>query len=113
LIAVATLGDGQAALCWITHADGYYYGANAGSNTLSGYSVGFNGSLALLGTDGGVVANTAAGPIDMAVGSDGVLYAEAGGAGAIDEFQINWNGSLTEIGSVTGLGAGIEGIAVA
>ncbi|MGA8206645.1 MAG: hypothetical protein WB867_01250 [Candidatus Dormiibacterota bacterium] len=113
LIAVATLGDGQAALCWITQADGYYYGANAGSNTLSGYRVGFNGSLALLGTDGGVVANTDAGPIDMAVGSGGVLYAEAGAAGAIDEFQINWNGSLTEIGSVTGLGAGIEGIAVA
>ncbi|MGP8249997.1 MAG: lactonase family protein [Candidatus Dormibacteria bacterium] len=112
LIAVATLGDGQAALCWIIRADGFYYGANAGSNTLSGYSVGFNGSLALLGSDGGVVANTDAGPIDMAVSSDGALYAEAGAAGAIDEFQIQWNGSLREIGSVTGLGAGIEGIAV-
>jgi hypothetical protein len=111
LTAVATLADGQAALCWITRAGGYYYGANAGSNTLSGYSVGFDGRLALLGTDGGVVANTDAGPIDMAAGSDGVLYTEAGGAGAIDEFQVNWNGSLTEIGSVTGLGAGIEGIA--
>ncbi|MGA7088301.1 MAG: beta-propeller fold lactonase family protein [Candidatus Dormiibacterota bacterium] len=112
LIAIATLGDGQAALCWITRVDGFYYGANAGSNSLSGYTVGFNGSLALLGPDGGVLANTDAGPIDMAVGSDGVLYAEAGGAGAIDEFQINRNGSLTAIGSVTGLGAGIEGIAV-
>jgi hypothetical protein len=35
----APLGDGQAALCWVTPADGVYYVANAGSNTLSGYTV--------------------------------------------------------------------------
>jgi hypothetical protein len=110
LNSIASLGDGEAALCWITQADGYFYGANAGSNTLSGYRVGFNGSLSLLGDRGGIVATTGAGPIDLAA-ADGYLYSQAGGAGAIEEFRVNWDGSLTEITSVTGLGAGIEGLA--
>jgi Lactonase, 7-bladed beta-propeller len=103
--------DGQAALCWITAAGGFYYVANAGSNDISAYSVSSNGTPSLVGTTG-VVATTDAGPIDMASSSDGrVLYVEAGGAGAVDEFAVAADGSLTDLGSVAGLGAGIEGIA--
>jgi len=70
-----------------------------------------SGVASLVGTTG-VVATTDAGPIDMAASADGsTLYVEAGGAGAVDEFHVNADGSLTSIGSVTGLGAGIEGIA--
>jgi hypothetical protein len=105
------LGDGQAALCWVTSADGFYYVANAGSNDLSAYTVAGNGALSLVGTNG-VVATTDAGPIDMAASADGkYLYAEAGAAGAVDEFQVNPDGSLSSLGTVAGLGAGIEGIA--
>ncbi len=110
LSAEESLADGQAALCWITTAQGVDYGANAGSNNLSAYREGAGGSLSLVGTTG-VVASTGAGPIDMAASSDGqYLYAEAGGAGAVDEFAVNANGTLTAIGSVT-ITPGIEGIA--
>jgi hypothetical protein len=106
-----SLGDGQAALCWVTAADGFYYVANAGSNTLSAYAVAASGTLSLVGPTG-VVAATDAGPIDMAASASGpYLYGEAGGAGAVDEFQVNSDGSLSPLGSVAGLGAGIEGIA--
>ncbi|MGB9111522.1 MAG: hypothetical protein WCF24_02215, partial [Acidimicrobiales bacterium] len=71
-----------------------------------------SGALSLVGTTG-IVASTDAGPIDMAATPDGsTLYVEAGLAGAVDEFHVNGDGTLTPIASVTGLGAGIEGIAV-
>lgn len=102
--------DGQKALCWITPAGGYYYVANAGSNSLSAYSVASDGTPSLVGTTG-VVATTDGGPIDMTASADGsTLYVEAGAAGAVDEFHVNANGSLSDLGSVAGLGMGIEGI---
>jgi len=108
LTAGSSVGDGQAALCWITPASGVDYVANAGSNNLSAYEVGPGGSLSLLG----VVATTDAGPIDMVASPDGhYLYSEDGGAGAVDGFSVNPGGSLTSIGNVEGLGSGIEGIA--
>jgi hypothetical protein len=108
LTAGSSLGDGQAALCWITPASGVDYVANAGSNNLSAYEVGPGGSLSLLG----IAASTDAGPIDMVASPDGhYLYSEDGGAGAVDGFAVNPGGSLTSIGNVEGLGSGIEGIA--
>jgi DNA-binding beta-propeller fold protein YncE len=107
----ASVPDGQAALCWITPAGGYYYVANAGSNNISAYSVNSSGTPSLVGTTG-VAATTDTGPIDMALSNDGrTLYVEAGGAGAVDELQLGASGSLADLGSVAGLGAGIEGIA--
>lgn len=107
----SSIPDGQAALCWITAAGGDYYVANAGSNSVSAYSVAPNGTPSLIGATG-IVGMTDAGPIDMAASTDGsTLYVEAGGAGAVDEFHVNAGGSLSDLGSVAGLGAGIEGIA--
>ena len=112
LTTQASLADGQAALCWITGAGGYFFVANAGSADLSAYTVGAGGALALAGTSTGVVATTGAGPIDMAASPGGkFLYAQAGGAGAIDEFAVNANGTLTSLGAVAGLNPGLEGIA--
>ena len=60
-----SLSDGQAALCWITQARGYYYVANTASNTLSGYTIAADGQPSLVGATG-IVATTEPGPIDLA-----------------------------------------------
>jgi 6-phosphogluconolactonase (cycloisomerase 2 family) len=107
----ASVPDGQTALCWITPVGAYFYVANAGSGTVSAYTVAPDGTPALVGTNG-IVASTDAGPIDMAASADGsTLYVEAGGAGAVDELHVGAGGALTDLGNVAGLGTGIEGIA--
>jgi 6-phosphogluconolactonase (cycloisomerase 2 family) len=99
--------DGQTALCWIVRAGGFYYVSNTGSDNLSSFTVGTDGTPSLLAA---VAASTNAGPIDMTV-SGRYLYAQTGTGGTIDAFRINDDGSLTSIGSVTGLPVGQEGIA--
>lgn len=103
--------DGQTALCWITPARGFYYVANTGSNTLSGFTIDAAGQPSLVGATG-VVATTEPGPIDLAASSDGsFLYGETGLASTVDEYHVESDGSLTKLGTVTGLPPGIEGIA--
>jgi Lactonase, 7-bladed beta-propeller len=103
-----SLSDGQVALCWIEPARGFYYVANTGSNTLSGYTIGADGQPSLIGT----VATTEPGPIDLAASSDGsFLYGETGLTSTVDEYQVESDGTLTKLGTVTGLPPGIEGIA--
>ncbi|TMK95915.1 MAG: lactonase family protein [Actinobacteria bacterium] len=103
--------DGQTALCWVTPAGGFYYVANTGSNTLSGFSIAADGQPSLVGSTG-IVATTEAGPIDLAASSEGsFLYGETGIAGTVDEYSVESDGSLTKLGTVTDLPPGIEGIA--
>jgi 6-phosphogluconolactonase (cycloisomerase 2 family) len=109
------VANNQAATCWSALAKGFVYVANAGSNTITGYSENWRGQLALLDSSG-VTATTDAGPVDLVASLDGkYLYQQATGAGAIDEFRVNNDGSLTKIGAITGLtpdnGTGFEGIA--
>jgi 6-phosphogluconolactonase (cycloisomerase 2 family) len=99
--------DGQTALCWIQRVGPYYFVSNTGSNTLSSFSLTPSGQPVLLNA---VAAATGAGPIDLAA-SDGFLYAETGIAGTVEEYAVHADGSLVSIGTVTGLPAGIEGIA--
>ena len=99
--------DGQTALCWIQRVGPYYFVSNTGSNTLSSFWLAPDGQPVLLDA---VAAATPAGPIDLAA-SDGFLYAETGLAGTVEEYAVQADGSLASIGSVTGLPAGIEGIA--
>jgi 6-phosphogluconolactonase (cycloisomerase 2 family) len=105
-----SLGDGQAALCWITRVGDYYYVSNTGSNTVSGYRLAADGTPSLV-TPTGVVATTEAGTIDSAAAAGRFLYVETGIGGTVDEFRVESDGTLTSIGTVTGLPAGIEGIA--
>jgi 6-phosphogluconolactonase (cycloisomerase 2 family) len=99
--------DGQTALCWIQRVGRFYYVSNTGSNTLSAFTI--HGGLPSLVAP--VAATTEAGPIDLTSPSNArFLYAETGG-GTVDEFEVNADGTLTQIGVVTGLPAGIEGIA--
>jgi 6-phosphogluconolactonase (cycloisomerase 2 family) len=105
-----SLSDGQTALCWILRVGSYYYVSNTGSNTLSAYQIAANGQPSLVGASG-VVATTEAGPIDLTspIGTS-YLYGETG-SGTVDEYQVNGDGTLTKFGVITGLPAGIEGIA--
>jgi len=103
--------DGQAALCWVARVGSFYYVANAGSASVSGYTIDGNGSPGFV-TPGGVVGSTEAGAIDLVGSSDGrFLYVQSGGTGNIDEFAVATDGTLTKIGIATGLAAGFEGIA--
>jgi 6-phosphogluconolactonase (cycloisomerase 2 family) len=103
--------DGQAALCWIVRAGEAYYVSNTGSNNVSGYRIDAGGKPTLIGPTG-ILATTAAGPIDMTTAAGGrFLYVQTGLAGTVEEFRVNADGSLTKLGAVTGLPVGQEGIA--
>ena len=107
LAQLAVSDTGQAATCWIARAGRYFYASNAGSGSVSGYSVGSSGGLAALGN-----TTTDAGTVDAASAADGrFLYVQTGKAGIVDEFAVGARGSLTPIGSVTVAGSvGGEGI---
>jgi 6-phosphogluconolactonase (cycloisomerase 2 family) len=110
LTQLSVADTGQAATCWVVRAGRYFYTSNAGSASVSGYTVGHGGALTALGntsTDGGTV--------DAASAAHGrFLYVRTGAAGNVDEFAVGAGGSLTSLGSVTVPGgAGGEGIAAA
>jgi 6-phosphogluconolactonase len=111
--SVPTLG---AATCWqVTTPDGrFVYTSNAGTATVSGFSIAPNGSLTPLpGTVQG--ANPAgAANIDITISSNGkFLYTLNTGKGTIGIFAIHKDGTLTNLGSADGLAAagGFNGIA--
>ena len=111
----ASLLNGQGAACWAasTRSGRLVYTANAATDSISAYSVAWDGSLALV-TPGGATAQLAAGthPLDEAISRDRTLYVNGGNTGTINAFRINGNGSLTSLGSVSGLPAGFGGLAV-
>jgi 6-phosphogluconolactonase (cycloisomerase 2 family) len=101
---------GQAATCWVVRAGQFFYTSNAGSGSLSGYTVGLSGRLTGLGN-----TPTDAGTVDAASAAGGrFVYAQTGKVGIVDEFAVQAGGALTPIGSVSVPGgAGGEGIAAA
>jgi 6-phosphogluconolactonase len=109
--AVAT---GNAAPCWLVASPNgrFAYTANAGAGTISGFTVGDDGSLTLLAADG-VSASFGAGshPLDEIVTSDGqFLYNLTDGLHVINGLRINDDGSLTQASTSTPLPAGTIGI---
>lgn len=117
--AAGTLGvisgsvtNNQIAACWlVVTSDGRFaYTANAGSGTVSQYTIASNGAVSLVGT--GANGATAAGPVDLDVSDgDGFLYVLSSGAGAISAFSVDaGDGSLTSIAGVSGLAAGYAGM---
>jgi 6-phosphogluconolactonase len=104
----------QGAPCWlVTSRDGRFaYTANAGPGTISGFTVGDDGTLALL-TPGGATASLGATshPLDEAVTKDGFLYNLTDGLHRISGFAIGGDGSLASAGFVAGLPVGAAGIA--
>jgi len=105
----------QGAPCWlVTSKDGRFaYTANAGPGTISGFTVGNDGSLTLL-TPGGATASlgATAHPLDEAITGDGrYLFNLTDGLHRISGFSIGKDGGLTSAGFVAGLPVGAAGIA--
>ena len=109
LTDLATALTGQRATCWAVVVGDKVYVSNAGSASLSGYTIAADGTLTPLGN---FAAD--AGTVDAAASPDGkFLYVENGAGGVIDTFSIGQNGALTKVGTTTlPNGAGAEGIAV-
>jgi 6-phosphogluconolactonase (cycloisomerase 2 family) len=105
---IASVANGQAALCWVVLGRGFAFGSNTGSGTVTSYRHDGNGGFSVVSQ-----APVGSGPIDMATSTDRkFLYVEAGGAGAIDALRIHNDGRLTPVDTVAGLD-GLEGIAAA
>jgi len=105
----------QNAPCWlITAHDGrFVYTANAGSGSISGFSVAHDGSLKLLNADGRTaVTGDGSHPVDMAQSRDGrFLYNLANGNGTIQGFRIGNDGSLDPVTIVSGIPTSAAGLA--
>ncbi len=92
----------------------FVYTSNAGSATISGFSIGADGTLTPL--SGTVVGANPSGAtnLDITVSSDGkFLYTLNSGNGTIGIFAIQKDGQLTSFGSASGVSAaaGFNGIA--
>ena len=110
--AVATT---QKAACWLiaSHDGRFVYTANAGSGSISGFSVGPHGSLALLNADGRTaVTGDDSHPVDMAQSRDGrFLYNLANGDGTLHGFKVKNDGSLESVTVVSGIPTSAAGLA--
>jgi 6-phosphogluconolactonase len=111
--SVPTLG---AASCWnaVTPNGEWVYTSNAGTSTISGFTIGTNGTLTAL--PGTVVGTnpTGATNLDIAITSDGkFLYSLDAKVGMISVFGIQSDGTLSNLGTVGGIPAdvGFNGIA--
>lgn len=107
------IADDQSAPCWVvtTANGGYAYTSNTGSGTISSYTLGNDGGLALLAAD---AASTGPGsaPIDLALSRNSrFLYALGSATHAINGFRVQSDGSLTPLASgPAGLPAGATGL---
>jgi 6-phosphogluconolactonase (cycloisomerase 2 family) len=104
----------QTAACWAaTTPDGRFaYVANAGSASLTGYSVDPEGGLALLQADG-LSASTGPGsrPLDVTVSRDGrFLYVLTPGIQAVTGFAVAADGALAPLGATPGIPGTATGI---
>lgn len=103
--------DFQSAACWIviTKNGKIAYTSNTGSNNISSYRIGRDGTLTLLMA---VAASTGAAPIDMALNRNSkLLYVLNATARSIEAFRVDrGSGELTFLTSVSGLPAGVNGL---
>jgi 6-phosphogluconolactonase (cycloisomerase 2 family) len=104
----------QTAACWLVTSpdERFLYTANAGSGTISGFSIRPEGGLQLISA-GGITAVTGAGshPVDMALSHDGrFFYSLANGNGTLGAFRTKPNGSLEPLSVVFGIPASAAGL---
>ena len=105
---LGSVTDGAHALCWISTAQGYFFGDNAGSGTVSSFDEGAGGVPVLVNA---TAATAHTGTTDSTVSPDGnFLYVESGGAGTIDVFAISASGALTPVETLFNLPVASEGL---
>jgi 6-phosphogluconolactonase len=104
--------DSQSAPCWLalTRDGRYAYTVNTASSNISGYEVGRNGELSLLGN--GVTAKTGPAPLDIAFTRDSRYLYNVSGGGALIGFQVQSDGSLTPLTQVTTVPTTSRGLVV-
>jgi 6-phosphogluconolactonase len=103
----------ETAACWavITNDGRFAYTTNAGSATVSGYRIAFDGTITLLDADG-VTGNTGSGDIDMALSNNSrYLFTLNSGDDTISAFRVHADGSLSHLPGASGLPAGANGLA--
>jgi 6-phosphogluconolactonase (cycloisomerase 2 family) len=99
----------------VNNSGRFAYTANAGSATITGFSVAANGALSLL-TSTGVTGDLGAGaqPLDLDMSRNGnFLYVMKNGTGTIGAFAVGGDGGLTPLADTPGLvaRAGYMGLA--
>ena len=112
-VITGPVATNQGAPCWlVTSKNGRFaYTANAAAGTISGFSVGQDGSLVLLDPSGATASLGATShPLDEAFSNDGrYLYNLTDGSHAISAFLVGADGSLTLVGS-TSVPVGADGL---
>jgi 6-phosphogluconolactonase (cycloisomerase 2 family) len=115
-LVTGSLGTTESSACWlVVSKDGRFaYAANTGSNTVTGYAIGQDGSLTLLDADGVTGPGADAGPADIALSQDGqFLYVLTRGTNSVTGFERRTSdGSLERASVVDGLPVGAVGLAV-
>jgi 6-phosphogluconolactonase (cycloisomerase 2 family) len=110
LSSLGTVSDGGTALCWISGANGYFFGSNSGSATVSSFTENSSGAPVLVNA---TAASAHAGTTDSVISPDGkFFYVESGGAGTIDVFAIGSAGTLTQIETIFNTPLASEGLAI-
>jgi 6-phosphogluconolactonase (cycloisomerase 2 family) len=110
LSSLGSVSDGGVALCWNSGANGFFYGSNSGSSTISSFTENAAGAPVLVNA---TAATAHAGTTDSVVSPDGkFFYVESGGAGTIDAYAIGANGSLTQIETLFNVPLAAEGLAI-
>lgn len=96
----SSVGSGQSAACWLVIArDQFAYTTNTASNTISGYTIGEDGSIDLF-QDAGVTMDLGPdqGPLDAALSAgDEYLYVINNASDTIVGFAIADDGSLEQL----------------
>ena len=103
--------DNQLAPCWVvvTENSKYAYTTNAHSGTISSYTVDRNGVIHLLQS---IAATTGSGDIDMALTrNSGYLYVSIISSQSTQGYKVHDDGSLSWVTTITGVPAGVDGLA--
>jgi 6-phosphogluconolactonase (cycloisomerase 2 family) len=101
LLVSTSVPNTQQAACWVavTPNGKYAFTANAGSSTVSSYSIARTGQLALASAVAGSTGANA-GALDLAVSSDGRrLFALAPRSLQVVAFRVEYDGGLTTLGA--------------
>lgn len=96
----------------VTPSRKYAYVANSASDSISSYSIGAGGTIALLTSQAGVGPGGSK-PIDMAFGhgSSRLIYVLCPGNGSVEVFTVAADGSLTSVYTQAGLLSSVSGLA--